>query len=659
MLPGLIFLFLGCLFGFVLLRVNKASLRLEEQIIWGIPLGIMLLTLWCFIWAVIVRYQDWAIIGASASAAAFVFYYLNLDIFRKAIRHDWLTTKKEWQHGDTISWGLVLLPWLLYSVATIPFLLFYNHGDLVAGWINVWGDWAVHLRTSTFFAQHTKLTLESPIFSGTLFHYPYMTSYLSAILQRLGTGLDQSLIWPTYLLFGSLPAILYSLGRHFTKRRDASVLFVYLFLLAGGMGVWFLLKDLAAGHYFWEASAYSPKLYTDVRDNGTSVNTGIWFMNFIMSEFFPQRAFLAGIPIALFILQSLWSVVSPESTVGNKPLGADQKSRLLFISILYGLLPLVHTHSFIAISVIAPVFVLWRFFSPEPSNKLFSRGAVELLAYFFGPAVIIGSLVVFLFVFDFNSTQSFAHAIKWWQPNQQAPLDNPLIYWLRNAGPILILGIISFFYKESRRLLPLLISGLIIFIITNFVSFQPWHYDNLKLLTYWYLLWALPVAVMIVSLRRWLLPLQIILVVLLTGAGLADSLMVTSSARSGGIRMNTAADLAFAKAVQEYTAKDEDGMIIAATNHDNPLSLTSGRQLYMGYEGWLWTYGVNYSERLGELKDMYALNERGLELIKAKHVHYIALGPQERNAYEPNEAALLSRFVVVIDLGQYKLLRVN
>jgi uncharacterized membrane protein len=145
----------------------------------------------------------------------------------------------------------------------------------------------------------------------------------------------------------------------------------------------------------------------------------------------------------------------------------------------------------------------------------------------------------------------------------------------------------------------------------------------------------------------------------LTGAGLADALSVSVSANSGGLELSNADDLAFAQQVRLATAKDPNGLIIAATNHDNPLSIASGRNLYMGYEGWLWTYGINWSPRLNQIQKMYQANDEGLALLKEKNIHYIALGPQERDRFKPDEAKLEELFPTVVDFGDYKLLKVN
>ncbi|NJK72112.1 MAG: hypothetical protein HC926_01525 [Synechococcaceae cyanobacterium SM2_3_60] len=197
-----------------------------------------------------------------------------------------------------------------------PRLLFIDDaGNLVAGWRIVWADWAVHARSSSFFAAQTQFNLNNPIFAGTEFRYPYISAYLSSLLQRLGLGVAESLVWPTLILLALLPALLYLTGRRLGLNRAAAVLAVYLFLGAGGGGIAAFFTDLLQGRWFWQAGPFAPRLYTDMEPWADWPNSRIWFMNFVSAEFLPQRAFLAGLPLALLVLY-LWrsrSMVGMES----------------------------------------------------------------------------------------------------------------------------------------------------------------------------------------------------------------------------------------------------------------------------------------------------------------------------------------------------------
>lgn len=650
MIASLLFIILAILLGFTILRWVKSPFSLTEQLLWGIPIGISFLTMATFLLALLLPNQDWAIMTSVIISSIIISYRLNMDTDRKNLFKEVKHTLANLKINNSGYWLAAWFPWFIYTSITVPTLLFWRDGNLITGWINTWGDWAVHLRTSTFFAEHTKLTLDSPLYSGTTFHYPYLSAYLSAILQRLGLDLAQSLTWPTWLLFATLPAWLYSLGINLTKNKLASLMLVYFFLLNGGGGVLYLIKDLFTGNYFWLGDAYNLRLYTDMfRVDGLSTNQSIWFMNFIMSEFFPQRAFLAGIGPALFALLIAWKMLEEKIS----------RQTLILTGTLLGILPIIHAHSFIALGLILPT--LWLV-------KLLNWSDLKLklleITWLILPAILIGAIVLFSFIFNPLQAQSFTHLIRWWVPQPDLPV-NPVSYWFLNAGPLIVLTIISL-AKRKQPYLALIISGGLLFIVCNLISFQPWNYDNLKILTYWYLLWLIPITVMIstflTSAKKAYLPLAYsltgLVIISSTGAGLADALSVTKSGLSGGLQLASKSDVEYAKAVNRYTRNQEKALIVAATNHDNPLSLVAGRQLYMGYEGWLWTYGQDWSGRFEEIKQMYAATDTGLALIKANNINYIELGPQERDRFNPDEEKLRSLFPTVVKGKNYSLLKV-
>lgn len=664
---------LGSLAGLLILRLVKGSLKLEEQLIWGIPIGLVIQTFFTFIVALIIKNQDWALIIAHAILVWIILYFINLDKFRASFIADLkdLRTRLK-DKKELIPWLIVMLPWLAYSVWTVPQLLRIDEqGNLIAGWINVWGDWAVHLRNSTFMAEHTNLSLEHPLYSGSQLHYPYLSSYLSALLQRLGLPITQSLTWPTFIFFAILPGVLYIFGRRITGSRAAGTIFTYLVLLAGGLGIMELINDLLTGKYFWETSAYSPITYTDTRNAGGPINSTIWFMNFIMSEFIPQRAFLMGLPVGLYILYTVWHVITElsQSFTSIKQINASRlrklwrsyRYQLILAGILFGIIPLAHTHSFIVLGLVVPTTLLIVAANLAVNKQ---RQFVEIYEAFikFGaavlvPATLLGFGLFFAFLFDRENSDGFFFFINWWIPNRNASLDNPLLFWIRNAGPIIVFTLVAFFIND-KKLRPLIWSGFLIFIVGNFISFQPWHFDNLKLLTYWYILWSLPVAVLLASLTLWLLPLQVIAILLLTGAGLADTLSVGFAGQSG-ILLTDKNGINVAKQVNRLTRNEEDALILSATNHDSPISLLSGRRIYAGYDGWLWSYGIQSSTRASEIAEMYRANQNGLNLIRQRGFDYIVIGPQERDRYQANEIELTRNFLTVYQDEQYKVLRVT
>lgn len=696
---GILFLVLGTACGFTVLRIMRSGTSpWWEQAAWSMPVGLTLLTIWILGWSALTGTPTAGLLIGTTTAA------LCITACRRGIisglRNE-MTTAAKWSWTDILIPIAVCIPWIAYAAYTVPWLLFYQEdGALVAGWINTWGDWSVHLRTSTFFAAQSSFAMENPLFAGEPFRYSFLTNYLSSLLQRLGSSPVSSLTIPTMALFASLPLVLFTFAYRITGKRAAAALFVFLVLLAGGMGVYDLLSDLSDGVYFWEASPYKPLLYTDMRENDSYANSGIWFMNFIMSEFFPQRPFLLGLPVALYVLLVVWRALfkthisgAPDKSATKKPkinLLEKQHSHILkyvrmffspagtnasgtelvFTGFMFGILPLVHIHSFIALGIIIPSFGLYALLSKWDADanagirlalrRAMTKTAIPLLLVL-APSALIGFGVIF-FLFGLHTDDASFHSLIWWVPQQSIPI-NPIVWWLRNAGPLIIVALLAswrFSKRPDRKPFnALFMAGLILFIAANFIGFQPWDYDNMKLLTYWYILWAVPAALFLANLWRWASPFTIGVLLLLTGAGLADALSVTASVWNGGIPLADKNGVEFARLVEEYTDEDPDALILIAPSHDHPVSLLSGRRIYVGYEGWLWTYGLSARTRIEEARQMYAATPYGLQLLRQRNIDYLVLGPHEGHHFRPNEAALTGMFPIVAESGPWRLLKVG
>src|SRR5207248_11415394 len=81
--------------------------------------------------------------------------------------------------------------------------------------------------------------------------------------------------------------------------------------------------------------------------------------------------------------------------------------------------------------------------------------------------------------------------------------DWPPWFWIKNTGlfwPLLLLALLSPLALRGRVRL-LIAPYSLVFLVANLVKFQPWDWDNSKLLVFWYL--ASAVAVGALLLRFW------------------------------------------------------------------------------------------------------------------------------------------------------------
>src|SRR5256886_13994027 len=79
-----------------------------------------------------------------------------------------------------------------------------------------------------------------------------------------------------------------------------------------------------------------------------------------------------------------------------------------------------------------------------------------------------------------------------------------LWFWIKNTGlfiPLLLVALLSPLALRGRARL-LIAPFSLVFLVANLVQFQPWDWDNSKLLVFWYLASAVAVGTLLVRLWR-------------------------------------------------------------------------------------------------------------------------------------------------------------
>jgi hypothetical protein len=174
------------------------------------------------------------------------------------------------------------------------------------------------------------------------------------------------------------------------------------------------------------------------------------------------------------------------------------------------------------------------------------------------------------------------------------------LFWILNFGamvvllPMLAWKSIARGDAESRAFCFLSIGT---FLLCGFVAFAPWEWDNTKLLLWAWLgaspwLWSQVIAPMKA-------PLRAAVCVLLFFSG-AVSLV-------GGLDRRHGYDLvsrsALAQAAKELESVPPLDRLAIDTRYNHPAILL-GRPVVCGYEGHLWSHGLDYKETLAKLRNV-------------------------------------------------------
>ena len=319
------------------------------------------------------------------------------------------------------------------------------------------------------------------------------------------------------------------------------------------------------------------------------------WLNFITSQLIPQRGILLGLSLSIIIYFLLWK---------KKPAPAG---------IIAGLLPLVHAHSYLVTLMIGGLSG-WKFLLPVLTLGL------PQIGYVYGWAV--GK--------DFLAVDTF------W-----------LKQWL-NLWPILaflVLGLINSPKKLRRFSLPFWL----VFLAANFFRFQPYDWDNTKLLIHWYLIASIGAALILVRLKL----IGLLILPLLIFPGVREVAKLTQDSNQYQFFNNQ--QLAVADSVRRLIPPQ--AVVLTASNHNHWLPALTGRQIVMGYPGWLWTYGIDYLPRQADVVKMYQGNA---ELLDEYLVNYVVIGPDEKNMWpDLNEAYFEANFPLIYNESGYQIFSIS
>lgn len=572
--------------------------------------------------------------------------------------------------------AISIILWRIFSRAMIEV-----PDGIYTGVLNNFGDLPFHLSVITSFAYGNNFPPEDPTYLDVRFTYPFITDFVSAIFVRCGADLRQSMFIENFILAIAFVGLLHRWAFEMVRDRLAAVITPLLVILNGGFG-WVLLWEQAK-QYDQGLSA----MLTSIPNSLTIIPNTTWrWGNAISTLLVPQRGMLLGLPIAVIVFTQWWLATNDSDTgtgrrgdtenketatgrrgdrksksgkqkkltarhgkqhlrvSGSPRLRVSSAQRMAAAGIIAGLLPLVHAHSFVAVMAVGGVIALvqrrWR----EWTLFFVAASLVALPQMWWSTH---NSAV--------DATSFFAWHLGWDRGN-----DNPLWFWFKNTGLFipLILTALLWVGKQrlvSRRLLLFYLPFTLCFIVPNLIKMAPWVWDNIKVLFYWWLASA-PIVALLLA-RLWHqrgLPrvLAVVLFVCVTLAGSVDvATIVLSSAK---YQVFDRQGIQFAEIVKGET--EPRARIVHAPVHNHPVFLT-GRRSLMGYPGHIWTHGLEYREREGEIKRFYAGGPDAAGLLWKYDINYAVVGPHERNVANLNDQ-FFSRYRMVGEAGGYRLYKI-
>lgn len=533
------------------------------------------------------------------------------------------------------SWKLYLL-FIGFFIVLFGYLasqlLTFNNGRYFVQPVHSYGDISLHLSIISSFAFGNNFPPESPILSGTKISYPFLTDFITAIfVNPLSLRFDQAVALTGVLLMGVLTILLAHFSLRIIGNKLAACLVLVLFFFNGGLGFLYFFNDLQTSNLnFFQFIQILPRDYTALKD------LGFFWINVVLSMLLPQRSFLLGLPVVILILYIFWDLYDRFDV------------RRFFLGVLLiSLLPIIHAHSLI---VLAP-FLLWLGIRMILKNKK----KINVISIF----GFIEMVIIFLLSKLFLEQSSNPFSLMQYKLGWMAPEGKILTFYIQNFGFNLLLIPVAIVLglKKHRKLAYFAIIGQLWFILPSLFIFQPWDFDNTKFFIYWYLsslfILAYLLSKLILTRQVTNIILAITAIYLVSFSGSLDIVRLISSS---GTRYESYSPRAIKLAEFVKSNTKQDSVFLSVDKFDNPVVALSGRKVVVGFHGWLWTYGLNYSQKELDVRNMLA-GQSSQDLFKKYNISYVILFENEQSNYVINYD-FINRYPLIYNQDGYKIYQI-
>lgn len=519
---------------------------------------------------------------------------------------------------------------------------------------STYGDLSLHLAVATS-AVNAQFPLHNNLMLGATMAYPYLSDTFASTMLMFGQSLPMAMAF-TGTLMMTLVFMGYGLlCAQLCRRRGARFLAFFLLFLNGGLGFFYTLSATVQNGVvttLWDNLRDVMQGYYHAPTNMPNPNNLRW-VNIICDMLVPQRGILGG-----------WTMLMPALNLLLPPLCKKEKHdtrALVLLGLFAGGLPLIHTHSFLALALLSVGCMMYCIIT-TPQGQRFEAFKPWLLYGVIAAVFSLPQLFAFTFVQATNSKKFLRFQFNWCNNrDNQGLVDSYFWFYLKNIGPAYLMIFLALFKRKPKdkmeipsdiRQNRLLASGaFLIYLIAEFIIFQPNEYDNNKLFYVWFLL-CLPMvadyAMDVYERLRGIGGRRMLAAVFLVICFLSSSLTVARECVSN-YQVYNAKDIEIAEFIKESTP--EHSIFITGNQHLNPVSSLAGRTILCSSQSYLYYHGFDTSDRRMEIKRFFEDPASNLDMLRTHQVEYIYISSYERLSdwFELNENAIEELFPLVYE----------
>ncbi|MBP3656043.1 MAG: hypothetical protein J6K32_05020 [Clostridia bacterium] len=481
------------------------------------------------------------------------------------------------------------------------------------------------------------------LLANTPLSYPYMADSLSTTFLLFGMELNWAVVVPGTMLM-ALTYTGYMILAHQTlgDRKKAVAAAALLFFLNGGLG--FLYDfDLAGRDNFQKIREIFTGYY---KTPANQPDVNLRWSNVIADLMVPQRALLGG-----------WAMVIPALYLLISSARSRSMRQTVLLALWASALPLVHTHSFLALALFSGGYLLGRMImKPEEVRGILCRAGVYL------GIVLVLALPQLLGNAIRQTVEGGSLRLQFnWVNNSggRGMIDGYFFFWVKNVGLPFILIVCACLHARRRGYADIMLGMTAIFVIAETILFQPNEYDNNKLFYIWYMFGAILAAdygSIIMQRLDGLGGRRLLCALFIAVSTLSGALSIAREVVSGYQLFGSNAVEA-GKWIETNTEKDD--IFLTGQQHINPVASLAGRQIICGSDLYVFFHGLDYGAQARACRSFYESPEENQQLLVDYNVDYIYVSDYERADFDVDLDALDGLYELVYQNPDIRIYRVG
>ena len=496
---------------------------------------------------------------------------------------------------------------------------------------STYGDLCLHLGIATSL-RGAAFPPDYSLLPGTLLGYPFLGDTMVTTMLLFGSDLTGA-----FVVTGTLMMALVFLGFvlfcwELTHSPAATVVATALMFVNGGLGFLYALDGVAKN-----ASAFHQIFTGFYRTPTNQPALNLRWVNVICDMMIPQRTLLTG---WMALLPALWLLL----TAARK----DDVRAFTLLGVFAGALPMIHTHSFLALGLISVGAMAYAL--------MYARGRRMLVFLHFAIYGVIALALALPQLMTWSVPQtvnggSLRFRFNW--VNSQANgklIDGYCWFWIKNVGLIWLMMVPAALTGKRRargserpmargnltRMLGL--GALCVYVTAELIQFQPNVYDNNKLFYVAYMAMMPAMGLYLVGLWNRLRGVK--------GRALLSFVFLLVSTLSGALSIGREVvsdyKLFSPQAVHAAAYIEENApahaVVLTGNEHNNPVAALAGRNIVCGSDSYLYFHGVSYFTQERDERLMLEAPGDNLALLDGYGVEYVYVSALERGDFDVDEA---------------------